>query len=97
MALIIPKALIKAISEGTQPISDLEQYLLSNHSIKEILGAFAELIMTAENAINKPQITVTQEEYDTITSLFKIKGIRTINGMVIEEKRGRPKQKLIKG
>lgn len=92
MALNIPKTLIKAISEGNQPLSDLEQYLISNHTIGEILTAFAELIITAENTVNKPQITVSQEEYNTITSLFKIKGIRTIDGVAVEERRGRKKK-----
>lgn len=88
----LPKALIKAISEGNQPLSDLEQYLISNHTIGEILTAFAELIIIAENTVNKPQITVTQEEFDAITSLFKIKGVRTINGVAVAEKRGRKKK-----
>lgn len=92
MALNIPKTLIKAISEGNQPLSDLEQYLISNHTIGEILTAFAELIITAENTVNKPQITVSQEEFDAITSLFKIKGIRTIDGVAVEERRGRKKK-----
>ena len=86
----LPKTLIKAISEGIEPISTLEQYLVSNYSIKEILEAFAELIVVAENTANKPQITVTQEEYNTITSLFKIKGMKVLeDGTVVEETRGR--------
>lgn len=88
----LPKDLLRAISEGIEPISTLEQYLVSNYSIKEILEAFAELIITAENTVNKPQITVTQEEFDAITSLFKIKGVRTINGVAVAEKRGRKKK-----
>jgi hypothetical protein len=88
----LPKDLLRDISEGNKPISDLEQYLLSNYPIKEILEAFAELIITSENTVNKPQITVTQEEFDTITSLFKIKGVRTINGVAVAEKRGRKKK-----
>jgi hypothetical protein len=88
----LPKDLLRDISEGNKPISDLEQYLLSNYPIKEILEAFAELIITSENTVNKPQITVTQEEFDAITSLFKIKGVRTINGVAVAEKRGRKKK-----
>ena len=91
--LKLPKDLLRAISEGMEPISTLEQYLVSNYSIKEILEAFAELIITAENTVNKPQITVTQEEYDAITSLFKIKGLRTVDGITIQETRGRRPKK----
>ena len=89
----IPKTLIRGISEGNQPLSDLEQYLITNHTIGEILTAFAELIITAENAVNKPQISVSQEEYDAIASLFKIKGLRTVDGITIQETRGRKPKK----
>jgi hypothetical protein len=90
----LPKDLLRAISEGMEPISTLEQYLVSNYSIKEILEAFAELIVVAENTANKPQITVTQEEYNTITSLFKIKGMKVLeDGTVVEETRGRKPKK----
>lgn len=92
----IPNKLLKSILDGELPQSELEQYLLSNYPITEIIKAYAELIVVSECAVNKPQITVTQEEYDTITSLFKIKGIRTINGIITEETRGR-KKKTIKG
>lgn len=88
----IPNKLLKCIKDGEVSLSELENYLLSNHSISEIIRGYAELIMVAECVVNKPQITVTQEEFDAITSLFKIKGIRTVDGVVIEETRGRKKK-----
>ena len=88
-----PKALIKAVSEGNQPISAIEQYLLSNHTIGEILRGYAELLLEDER-LNRPQISVTQEEYNAITSLFKIKGLREVNGEIVEETRGRPKKNV---
>lgn len=88
-----PKALIKAVLEENQPISTIEQYLLSNHTIGEILRGYAELLLEDER-LNRPQISVTQEEYNAITSLFKIKGLREVNGEIVEETRGRPKKNV---
>lgn len=88
-----PKALIKAVLESNQPISAIEQYLLSNHTIGEILRGYAELLLEEER-LNRPQISVTQEEYNAITSLFKIRGLREVNGEIVEETRGRPKKNV---
>lgn len=89
--LDIPKTLLNRIKNG-EPIEELETYLLNNYPIPVIIKAFAELIVTADDAVNKPQITVTQAEYDAIMGLFKIKGQRIVNGEVIKESRGRPKK-----
>lgn len=92
----IPKTLLKAIKEGEATPFDLVNHLQS-FPINDILNAFAELIIISDDMVNKPQITVTEEEYNTIMGLFKIKGQRTLDGMVISETRGRPKkQKIVK-
>lgn len=92
----IPKSLVKAIQNGQAPLEDLIKHL-SCQPMNEILTAYAELILLSEDYINKPQIAVTEDEYKQITSLFRIKGMREINGVVCEERRGRPsKQKIEK-
>lgn len=91
----IPRRIIVDAKEDGQFI--LENYLLSNYPMGEIIKAFAELILTADDLINKPQITVTQAEYEAIVGLFKIKGQRVVNGEVISETRGRPKKTMDAG
>ena len=86
----IPKRIIVDAKEDGQGI--LENYLISNYPMGEIIRAFAELILIADDAVNKPQITVTQAEYEAIVGLFKIKGQRVVNGEVVSETRGRPKK-----
>lgn len=88
----IPRRIIVDAKEDGQSI--LENYLLANYPMGEIIKAFAELILTADDAINKPQITVTQAEYEAMVGLFKIKGQRIVNGEVIKESRGRPKKEV---
>lgn len=87
--LDIPKSLVKAIQNGQAPIDDLINHL-SNYPINEVLRAFAELIMISDDYINKPQITVTQAEFEAIKGLFKIKGQKILeDGTIVEETRGR--------
>jgi hypothetical protein len=85
----IPKSLVKAIQNGQASLDDLINHL-SNYPINEVLRAFAELIMLSEEYINKPQITVTQAEFEAIKGLFKIKGQKILeDGTIVEETRGR--------
>lgn len=84
-----PKALIKAVLEGNQPISDLEMYLLSNHTMGDIISGYAELLLETDEYLNRPKISISQEEYNAITSLFKIRGLKEVNGVIVEETRGR--------
>lgn len=91
----IPRRIIVDAKEDGQGI--LENYLLTNYPMGEIIKAFAELILTSDDLVNKPQITVTQAEYEAIVGLFKIKGQRVVNGEVISETRGRPKKTMDAG
>lgn len=94
MIQIDPK-LLKSIKEGNATQKDLINHL-SNYPLNEILTAFAELIILSEDFLTPKPISVSQEEYNRIMGLFRIKGQRSLDGMIIEETRGR-KPKTIKG
>jgi hypothetical protein len=94
MIQIDPK-MLKAIKEGNATQKDLINHL-SNYPLNEILTAFAELIILSEDFLSPKPISVSQEEYNRIMSLFKIKGMRSLDGVMVEERRGR-KPKTIKG
>lgn len=85
----IPKNILNKVKQDGD-ISFLEDYIINNYPIPQIVKAFAELILTAEEAVNKPQILVSQAEMDTINSLFRVRGTRLVDGEVITESRGRP-------
>lgn len=95
MIQIDPK-LLKAIKEGNATQKDLINHL-SNYPLNEILTAFAELIILSEDFLSPKLISVSQEEYNRILSLFRIKGQRTLDGMTVEETRGRKPNKMYKG
>lgn len=94
MIQIDPK-LLKAIKEGNATQKDLINHL-SNYPLNEILAAFAELIILSEDFLSPKPISVSQEEYNRIMSLFRIKGLRSLDGMMVEERRGR-KPRTFKG
>ena len=94
MIQIDPK-LLKAIKEGNATQKDLINHL-STYPLNEILTAFAELIILSEDFLSPKPISVSQEEYNRILSLFKIKGLRSLDGVMVEERRGR-KPKRING
>ena len=90
--LDIPKSLVKAIQNGQAPLEELTKHL-SCQPMNEILTAFAELILISEDYMNRPQITVTEAEFEAIQSHFRIKGRKVLeDGTVISETRGRPKK-----
>ena len=87
----IPKNLLARVKNG-ESLELLENYLMNNYPMPQIIKAFAELIVTADDAVNKPQILVSEEEMQAITSLFRVRGMRlNENGEVIRETRGRPR------
>jgi hypothetical protein len=87
----IPKTLLSKVKAG-ESIELLEQYILNNYPMPHIIRAFAELIVTSEDFVNRPQIIVTEEEMQAIARLFRVKGQRIIDGEVITERRGRPRK-----
>lgn len=87
----VPKNLIKAVIDGDERPEILEMYIMNNFSMGDIIKSFAELLVTSETY--NQQIVVTQEEYNAIVSLFKVKGQRILDdGTVITETRGRKKK-----
>jgi hypothetical protein len=95
MIQIDPK-LLKSIKEGNATQKDLINHL-STYPLNEILTAFAELIILSEDFLSPKPISVSQEEYNRILSLFKIKGMMSLDGVMVEETRGRKPNKMYKG
>ena len=65
---------------------ELSKYLLTNLNVFELADELSDYILQDNTT---QTIAVTQEEYDKITSLFRVKGQRCVDGNVIAETRGR--------
>lgn len=70
---LIDKTLASAVKSGQMDKRELVNDLLRNNNVIELAEKLAEYVIAYEEP--KP-IVVSQEEYDRITSLFKIRGLR---------------------
>lgn len=90
--ITIEKTLLKQINEGLESPKVLERALYK-YPIDEVIKSFAELLLMADDYMNRPQIVVSEDEYKQITNLFKVRGQRIKrDGTVVEETRGRRKK-----
>lgn len=72
--LIVAKEFTKPLKEGTQDVQELAEYLMKSNSAWEIAYSLAELMCNVE-ASQPKKIVVSQEELNTILSVFRVRGI----------------------
>lgn len=82
--LEIKKQTLKALQSGEISVEAFADELINNYPVKAIAVAFAELLTTQPEPIDK--ILITDEQFN---KYFKIRGINMVTGLA--EKRGRPK------
>lgn len=81
--LLVDKALVSAVKTGQMERRELVQDLLRQNNVIELAEKLADYVIAYDEP--KP-IVVSQEEYDRIVSLFKIRGLRADG---TKENRGR--------
>lgn len=85
--LLLAKDFQKEVKDGTADVGSLANHLMRHYSVYELATSLAEMIIAAEE--NSPsKITVSQEEYNQLMSLFRIRGIKDTGE---KETRGRKK------
>lgn len=70
---------------------ELAEWLQVNIPAPTIAKIAAELIKFEQKYSNQSPIVVDRDEFDRIFSLFKIRGMREVDGELVEETRGRRK------
>lgn len=71
--IALSKDVLKKIKDGYMDKESLVQYFMRNYNLYEITESLAEFIFDVEINDSKP-IVVTEDEYNRITSLFRIRG-----------------------
>lgn len=71
--LIVAKEYQKAMKDGTQDVTELAEYLMKTQSVYELAMSLAELMIDVESSTPK-KIVVSQEELNTILSVFRVRG-----------------------
>lgn len=88
--IALSKEIIRKAKDGYLTKEELVHYLMRNFNLYEITESLAECIIEIEANETKP-IVLTEEEYNRITSLFRIKGF-DINGN--PNPQGRPRKDI---
>ena len=86
--MLITNKVLKELKEGLISREEVVNELINTYSIKAIVEDYVNLAM--ETPGDNVKITVSQEEYESIISLFKIRG-KKIDGET--ETRGRKKRR----
>ena len=87
--IFFSKEMQSKIKNKTATKEELTNYLITNLTVMELAEELADYIMK-DTPASQP-ITVSQEEYDRIVSMFKVRGQRMVDGNYIKETRGRKK------
>lgn len=85
--MLISNKVLKELKEGLITREEVVNELINTYSIKAIVEDYVN--MTLQNPAENMKITVSQEEYESIVSLFKIRG-KKVDGET--ETRGRKKR-----
>lgn len=72
--LLVAKEYQKAMKDGTQDVKELAEYLMKTQSVYELAMSLAELMIDVESSTPR-KIVVSQEELNTILSVFRVRGI----------------------
>ena len=86
--MLITNKVLKELKEGLISREEVVNELINTYSIKAIVEDYVNLAM--ETPGDNVKITVSQEEYESIVSLFKIRG-KKVDGET--ETRGRKKRR----
>ena len=85
--LLIDKDYLKAIKEKNVGLQELAEHLVRNNTVYDLAMRLAEYML--KDTPQQQKITVSEEEYGQILSLFKIRGVKDDGSA---ETRGRKKK-----
>lgn len=84
--IFFSKEMQSRVKSKTATKEELANYLLTNLTVMELAEELADYILKETPAT---QIAVTEEELERITSMFRVKGTRCVEGNYVAETRGR--------
>lgn len=85
--IFFSKDMQSKVKTKTVTKEELSKYLLTNLTVFEIADELSDYILK-ETPEAQP-IAVTEEEFERICSMFRVKGKRMVDGCYVAETRGR--------
>lgn len=86
--ITLDKNLLKDLRDRNVNVQELADFIARNYTVYDIAMDLAERIIKDKASPAPSKIVVTEEEYRTLISLFRVKGFKE-DGTA--DKRGRPK------
>ena len=85
------KELLEKVRKGEASDAELIQNLMAVNPLQDIMSYAAKALVKDVETTEPSKITITMEEFERLTSIFKIKGYKTDpeTGELIAETRGR--------
>ena len=88
----VNKQTVQSINNGDTSLREAAIELSLTYPTVEIAEAFLELYLNTPYPETINKIPITLEQFETIKSLFRVKGINPLTGEI--ERRGRPSQSI---
>lgn len=89
--MLISNKVVKELKEGVITKEEVVNELIAVYPIKSIVEDYVDMVMTIPT--EQPKITISREEFEMLTNIFKVRGEKVVDGEVVKENRGR-KRKL---
>ena len=88
--MLISNKVVKELKEGVITKEEVVNELIAVYPIKSIVEDYVDMVMTIPT--EQPKITISREEFEMLTNIFKVRGEKVVDGEVVKENRGRKRK-----
>lgn len=88
--MLISNKVLKELKEGIVTKDEVVNELINTYTVKAIVEDYVDIAMTVPT--EQPKITISREEFDLLTNIFKVRGEKVVDGEVVKENRGRKRK-----
>lgn len=88
--MLISNKVLKELREGIVTKDEVVNELINTYTVKAIVEDYVTMAM--ETPTEQPKITISREEFDLLTNIFKVRGEKVVDGEVVKENRGRKRK-----
>ena len=88
--MLITNKVLKELKDGIVTKEEVINELIANYTVKAIVEDYVDMAMAVPTEQTK--ITISREEFDFLTNIFKVRGEKVVDGEVVKENRGRKRK-----
>lgn len=88
--MLITNKVLRELKDGMVTKEEVINELIANYTVKAIVEDYVDIAMAVPT--EQPKITISREEFDLLTNIFKVRGEKVVDGEVVKENRGRKRK-----